>query len=78
MAKTVNISIRLPVEFLPKMPAPGNGRSEFIVSALADKFAALAASGDGWETHAARRASRKVKPLPFNAVARSREEGGER
>lgn len=27
------------MDLLPNMPAPGNGRSEFIVKTLADKFA---------------------------------------
>lgn len=39
MANTVNISFRCPVAMLPNLPAPGNGRSEFIVRTLAEKLA---------------------------------------
>ena len=63
---------------MKRLPAPAGGRSEFIVQALADKLSAVAQSSSGWEGHAARRQQHSLKALPFNAVAKSRAEGGER
>lgn len=39
MARAETISVRIPARFLEEMPAPGNGRSSFIIKAIEEKLA---------------------------------------
>ena len=39
MPKTRTISVKIPLRILEQMPAPGNGRSGFIVRAIEEKLA---------------------------------------
>ena len=39
MPNTTTISVKIPVGILEQMPAPGNGRSSFVVRAIEEKLA---------------------------------------
>jgi hypothetical protein len=39
MTKPTTVSVKIPARILEKIPAPGNGRSRFIVNAIEEKIA---------------------------------------
>jgi metal-responsive CopG/Arc/MetJ family transcriptional regulator len=39
MTKLTTVSVKIPARILEKIPAPGNGRSRFIVNAIEEKIA---------------------------------------